>query len=141
MGVGSEHQILFGDGGWSETVGFIFFFRLSNSSSLGWYYANGSVVEGYNVPTFFTGYNNTWVHFAIVSDYSGKTIKWYKNGILIQTDIMSGTPVFPSVNNIKGLGGFNGGVFPIMDGNLDDMRIYNRGLSASEIKALYEGTK
>jgi hypothetical protein len=51
------------------------------------------------------------------------------------------TPLFPSTNRIKYLGDLGAIIYPVTDGNLDDIRIYNRELSASEIKALYEGTK
>jgi hypothetical protein len=135
-------QYILGEGTQSETVGFIGIWINKNSiNSLYWVYANGSVVVSPNMTTFFTGYDNVWVHFAIVADYSGALIKWYRNGELIQTSAMTGTPLFPSTNRIKYLGAYNASSHRITNGNLDDIRIYNRELSASEIKAIYEGTK
>jgi hypothetical protein len=131
------HQRIIGEVGVENraTVGFILLYRPQSSNALDWQYAEGSDYYELGYNTFFTGYNNIWVHFAFVSDYSGKTTKIYRNGELIQTSDMHGTPVFPSTNRAKYLGG------AAMVGNLDDFRIYNRELSTSEIKVLYEGTK
>jgi hypothetical protein len=137
----ADVQCILGDGTQSTTVGYIYFWRLTTTDRFGWEYANGSQATYASVTTFFTGYNNTWVHFTVVADYSGASIKFYRNGTLIQTTAMTGTPVFPSTSRIKYLGAYHSGSSKIANGNLDDIRIYNRELSASEIKALYEGTK
>jgi hypothetical protein len=119
----------------SATVGFILVYRPQSSNALGWQYAEGSDYYELSYNTFFTGYDNTWVHFTIVCDYVAKITKFYRNGELIQTSDMHGIPVFPTINRERAFGG------AAMGGNLDDIRIYNRELSASEIKAIYEGTK
>ena len=51
------------------------------------------------------------------------------------------TPLFPSTSRVKYLGDFDVGSYPLRNGYIDDFRIYNRELTASEIKAIYEGTK
>jgi hypothetical protein len=136
------HQAILGDDGGSATVGGISLYRVwTSSDSLLWIYADGSTLTNTSMLTFFTGYDNTWVHFAVVCDYSGKTTKFYRNGELIQTTAMTGTPIFPSTSGAKYLGANNSSIRKIQNGNLDDVRIYNRELSAAEIKALYEGTK
>jgi hypothetical protein len=135
------YQSLLSDNVQSSTVGYIAFFRrAAGVHYLYWKYADGTNMKDAIMYTFFTGYNNTWVHFTIVSDYSGATLKWYRNGVLIQTTAMTGTPIFPSTNRIRYIGGSSAGS-GITNGNLDDIRIYNRGLSDAEIKSLYEGTK
>jgi hypothetical protein len=137
-------QCILSESAQSATVGYIRIYRtaLNNSGvSLHFEYADGSIASYNGMWSFFTGYNNAWVHFTIIIDYSGKTIKFYRNGVLIQTSNMTGTPIFPSTNREKYLGAYNAGSGRITNGNLDDMRIYNRELSASEIKAIYEGTK
>jgi hypothetical protein len=137
----SDHQVILGDSAPSETVGFIQLTKFNNNDSLSWQYADGSEIVYADMTTFFTGYYNTWVHFAVIADYSRATIKWYRNGELIQTSNMTGTPIFPSTNREKYLGANGPGSRRIQNGNLDDIRIYNRELSAAEIRALYEGTK
>jgi hypothetical protein len=75
------------------------------------------------------------VHFVIVADYSGATVKFYRNGILVSTRSMTGTLIFPSDNVAKTMGSANSNLYE------DELRMYNRELSAAEVKALYEGTK
>jgi prepilin-type N-terminal cleavage/methylation domain-containing protein len=141
MGLNSSQQTILAEASSTGSVGFVWIDRVASNNKLEWSYANGSVIAYNYMDTFFTGYDNTWVHFVIVADYSGATVKWYRNGELIETDSMT-TPIFPSINRVKYLGAYTTGTArKIIDGNLDDIRIYNRELSASEIKALYEGTK
>jgi len=56
---------------------------------------------------------------------------------------MTGTPVFPSTNRAKYIGSYTGDVSlnKITDGSIDEVRIYNRGLSDEEISAHYTITK
>jgi hypothetical protein len=136
-------QSIIAEGSTSATIGYLWMYRGANSDNVLWRYADGASASRYaNLSNFFTGYDNTWVHFAVVADYSGTyPVKFYRNGELIQTTTMSnGTPIFPSTSRAKYLGSY-GTSYPITNGNLDDIRIYNRELSAAEIKALYEGTK
>jgi Concanavalin A-like lectin/glucanases superfamily len=67
-----------------------------------------------------------WTHVAVV--YDGMVIKFYKNGILMDTQILSGNLATDSTPLQIGGAGFIGG--------LDEVRIYGRALSASEIAAL-----
>jgi hypothetical protein len=142
----TTRQAIIGEADVSATVGYIFLYRYQNTDILYWRYADGSSsTNSVGMTTFFTDYDDTWVHFAIVSDYSGKTVRFYRNGALIQTSTMTGTPVFPSTNRVKYLGAYSGTImsvgYPIAGGSLDDIRIYNKGLSDDEIKAIYEETK
>jgi hypothetical protein len=142
MGTGvSAQTILMDNQGQSAANGYIWFYRpASPPEGLLWKYSDGSAYIDVNMSTFFAGHDNAWVHFVIVCDYFGKTIKWYRDGELIQTDVMSGTPIFPSISEARYLGGKDI-AWRTTNGNLDEMRIYNRGLSDAEIKELYEGTK
>ena len=134
----NANQTILSDAAQSATVGYIWLLREYATNRLLWQWANGSTYSSATMLSFFTGYDNIWIHFTIVSDYSGASVKFYRNGELIQTTAMT-TPIFPSTNRIKYLGAYTSN--RITNGNLDDIRIYNRGLSAAEIKALYEGTK
>lgn len=134
------YQTILGDGPASSTAGYIWIMRQLNTNRLYFGYAQG--INTYlSMTTFFTGYNNTWVYFSIVADYSGASVKFYRNGELIQTSSMTGTPLFPSTNRAKYLGSFDSSGYRITNGNLDDIRIYNRGLSDAEIGTLYNGTR
>jgi len=83
---------------------------------------------------------NQWVHVVYVITTTQTSI--YMNGQLIKTDI--GNVSFSSINSANlyfgRFGDANGwapnGWYPL-DGELDDIRIYNRSLTPSEIIALY----
>jgi len=81
---------------------------------------------------------NEWMHLVSVYDDSTKRIKLYKNGneIELTTDTQGvGTPIIDTsplrigMEDIGGLTSFNG--------NIDEVMIYNRVISANEIEKLY----
>jgi hypothetical protein len=81
---------------------------------------NNSATLVYQAP--ITG----WNHIAVV--YESRRPKLYVNGVLVRTGLISG---FSSVGGHPySLGGGN------YDGLLDDARIYNRAMTAAEVKAL-----
>ena len=126
-------QTIIGEAAVSATTGYLRIDRNDSSDGIRVWYADGVAQRSANMPTFFTGYDDTWVHFTVVVDYSAKIIKWYRNGVLLQTSAMVGTPVFPSTDRIKYLGTFSSTLHRLTEGNLDDIRIYNRELSDVEI--------
>lgn len=81
---------------------------------------------------------NTWTHWVVVIDRAGSNVSYYKNNVL---DVLR-TPSFPvgSINQTNSIyigreiGGSNS---RRVNGLIDDVRIYNRALSASEISELY----
>jgi hypothetical protein len=82
------------------------------------------------------------MHIAIVCDYANKSLKVYRNGVQFSTTRnLIGTPVFPSTNRIKRIGAYNTNDEKITDGSLDEVRIYNRGLSADEVAGRYNSTR
>jgi hypothetical protein len=70
---------------------------------------------------------NKWVHY-VVTRLSDGTTTMYRNGAIIGGPASSGTPATGAIQVYLGAG-FNG--------SMDDVRIYNRALSASEITQLY----
>jgi len=78
----------------------------------------------------------------MVCDYTNKTLKAYRNGIQFgATQNLTGTPVFPSANRVKYIGAYRSSLHRLTDGSLDEVRIYNRGLSAEEVSSIYNATK
>jgi len=65
----------------------------------------------------------------------GQGDRWelYANGVLVNT----GASVNPNTPDTSFVIGTNGGGGNFFDGKVDDVRIYNRALSATEIKQLY----
>jgi len=84
---------------------------------------------------------NTWAH--IVGVYDGATEKFYQNGVLTDTLAVSGPMSYGAASVPICIGQEpssttcnDGNIFP---GSVDDLRIYNRALSASEVLQLYQG--
>jgi len=78
---------------------------------------------------------NVWVHYVVTIDANGNYV-FYKNGVNVQAG--SGLGLNISLTNSSLLIGKESTYF---DGLIDEVRIYNRALSAAEIKALYDATK
>jgi hypothetical protein len=78
--------------------------------------------------------SNEWAHYGLT--YNGETLRIYKNGIEVasaaQTAVPSGINQFNLGNNLANTGD---GYF---DGQLDDVRIYNRALTAGEVRQLWQ---
>jgi hypothetical protein len=72
---------------------------------------------------------NTWSHVA--GTYDGTTMSFYVNGVLVSSQPQTGA-ITPSTDALS-LGGNPGGAN--WNGLLDEVRIYNRALSATEIQA------
>jgi len=92
---------------------------------------------GYNTDRYIIGSDkslefNKWVHlgFTVSAD---RTVKIWKNGVAIYTDTMPGDYYGIDDNSLRipqTAGEING--------TIDEVRIYNRALSAEEIRQLYE---
>ena len=76
---------------------------------------------------------NNWYHVIMISPASGATAQWYINGLDVTNEAGCGTPVSATSWNI----GNNAESSRSFNGSIDDVRIYNRALTADEIKRLY----
>jgi len=94
---------------------------------------NGNFNYNSNTPLLM----NTWYLISVV--YNGSTISIYRNGIIDITP----QPMTGIVNALYKLyiGKITDGNLYNWDGSIDEVRIYNRALSASEIKQYYDSTK
>jgi gliding motility-associated-like protein len=116
--------------------------------------ANGFSCWGYNtgsppVSSNWTGTNpdkNKWYH--LVSTRDNTSMKLYIDGILIADNssktITNGTTPIYSSNSYATIGGRQNSLNPtdyyeLLKGSLDDIHIYNRAITADEVKALYDG--
>ncbi|WP_191906879.1 LamG-like jellyroll fold domain-containing protein [Adhaeribacter soli] len=75
---------------------------------------------------------NTWVHLA--ATYDGTTIKLYVNGVLDRSKVL--TPMLINQNTLPVALGAQSNGTSAFKGALDEIRIYNTALSASEISQL-----
>jgi prepilin-type N-terminal cleavage/methylation domain-containing protein len=79
----------------------------------------------------------SWTYLAV--SYNGTTISCYQNGILTASVNPSNTTP-SSITNMH-IATRNDAYTAYWYGSLDDIRIYNRALSAAEIQAMYNGGK
>ncbi|MFC1775318.1 LamG domain-containing protein [Patescibacteria group bacterium] len=94
--------------------------------------ASVNVGGTYYPASFGTLNGQQWYH--LVSTYDGETLVSYKDSVQITANTSpSGDPNTSSQNVF--IGKDNSGFF---DGLIDDVRIYNRALSADEIERLYQ---
>lgn len=88
-------------------------------------------------PAFAANEANTWKHVALVYDSVAGTSKFYVNGVLLtEHRYRKATPIgFVGGMKIGSWGDFD----RFYKGQIDDFRIYGRGLSADEIQQLAGG--
>ena len=82
-----------------------------------------------------------WNHYVVTISDNGSPVL-YVNGQYVRTGVDTGYPkIFAFLRDDKDVeSGVGGGCYGHFRGGLDDLRIYNRALSAAEVKALYDGT-
>ncbi|MCX6132214.1 MAG: SUMF1/EgtB/PvdO family nonheme iron enzyme [Ignavibacteriales bacterium] len=87
----------------------------------------------------YSGPISGWTHVVVV--YKNKQPTLFLNGSLVRTGLTSSYIVHPSIGKAgvypNHVGGFGGGTYGYFNGQLDDIRIYSRTLSAAEIDTLY----
>ena len=76
-----------------------------------------------------------WLHVAV--SRSGKTIRAYINGALVDSGMARNA--YEMNSSAMDIGRDLPGSVEYLYGRIDDMYLYNRALSASEVKALYNG--
>ena len=120
------------------TSGFIRIYCNPSVQNLYFSYANGTAPTGVIVTfsNFFLPDDiNKWVHVAIVADYTNRTIKAYKNGVLFGTYNAPHPMLFPNTNKPKYIGILKPTDPNLFAGTLDEVAIYNRVKSSYEIWA------
>lgn len=115
----------------SNTVGFAWL-AIQNDRTVFYNYASGTSAPSYNstmkIPL------NEWSHIMVTHDYSSQNIRMYINGVL-DKDIAGG-PVVTISNKTAKIGRYLA-TFPFQ-GAIDEVRVYNRTLSAGEAQLLYD---
>jgi len=78
---------------------------------------------------------NNWIHWVFCYNYINRTIQIYRNGLSVYMDVTINSQInfnnnfYIGTNNQAGISNFNG--------LLNDLRIYNKELSASQVQELY----
>jgi hypothetical protein len=100
-------------------------FRFSSDGGTTWGSTNGNVLNLHE-----------WQHVGVNRDANGQC-DIYVNGVFSMKNLSSGTPVAGTTDVYIGN---DSGTSYTFDGLMDDMRVYNRELSAREWRQLYEYT-
>ncbi len=105
----------------------------SGATTLAW--RPGTVT---NLTTFFNGFTGVWTHYCFTCDgaASSSTVTCYRNGVsagTITTNVLRATSTYALT-----IGQRPTTVNPA-NARFDDVRIYNRALTTSEIRLLYTG--
>jgi len=80
-----------------------------------------------------------WYHVVFVFDDSGNTANLYLDGALVKSEAETDSPYYGS-ENLKIATNSNADSSYSLNGQIDEVRIYNRALSATEVASLYERT-
>jgi protocatechuate 3,4-dioxygenase beta subunit len=107
-----------------------FFARLDSSAEHMTLYSDGlggNFDSGYAVPL------NQWVHLAVT--YDGLMVRFYANGALVNEQAATGS-LGQNTSNLY-VGQSPKGAQENFSGMMDEVRLYNRALSASEIQQIY----
>ena len=132
----ANYSGIIGEGGDSGQAGYVLaaypdnttleFWR-SNGDNASYVFVGGS----YNF-----GLGNYWTHIAITVTPS--EVKYYKNGVNVKTTSITNTSTVSSANNTTLM--YNAQYNRYNSGTLDQVRIYNTTLSASNVALLYAET-
>jgi len=132
---GRQDQVVFGIRNGYEIVFDSAGARTSSDNSIWWAIDNGTgdwAVNDTGAGPLTVG---EWHHAALVQDTSNDEVRVYIDGSLVVTD--NGTGPVNTTTSDLGIGSRGDG-FGQFNGAIDDVRIYSRALSASEIQALYD---
>jgi len=110
----------------NRTAGKVNFIHLGGADDTGNFTATGNTTISVN----------KWIHVVAVRTGSSGVypITFYYNGVADGTTNIDRDPGSNQTSRIGRAGALNGEIF---NGSIDDVRIYNRALSASEIRQLY----
>ena len=109
------------------------------------WYANGTQLSaghssGGDIIPYVTDPNvvpvNTWIHYAVTYDNATRTMTLYRNGSNVSSTTNSALSWSGSILKL-GVGNFFGGF--VFNGYIDNVRVYNRALTAGEIATVYAG--
>ncbi len=126
----------------TSTTGYIFssWGPSSNRFYLTYYPSSGSVGASRGNPQTSIGLGNTslnnWYYLALT--WNSSTMYGYSNGNLISSSSYTNSS---SQGGNSTIGAYQISPAQLFPGEIDDVRIYNRALSAAEIQAIYNATK
>jgi len=92
-----------------------------------------------HIPYNFALSQGTWYHYAVTFDDATDTLKLFLNGVQVGSTTTTLQPEYDSHSVMLGAGTEFETTNFHLQGKIDDVRLYNRALAASEITALAAG--
>ncbi|OQY80120.1 MAG: hypothetical protein B6D41_21595 [Chloroflexi bacterium UTCFX4] len=92
-----------------------------------------------HIPYTFSLSHDAWYHYAVTFDDAADTLKLFLNGAEVGSTTTTIQPEYDSHSVMLGAGTENEDTTFRVWGKIDDVRLYNRALTASEITALAAG--
>ena len=80
---------------------------------------------------------DTWYHVVWSYNSTGRKLSTFLNGTAIDTDVAMATSGGSVNNSSTVIGSFRSTLGPFFDGDLDQIRIFNKKLSSTEVSKLY----
>ena len=129
----ADNESLFrcGATGESEANNILYLIRLSGTGGNADYYHEYGRGINQNVVVSGLVTAGQWCHIGLVRDTTAKTVKFYRDGALIQTYAYTNNPTGGSSSLLYI--GSNNGASAYIDGKLDEFAIWSRALSPSEV--------
>ena len=93
----------------------------------------GDISSGGRMDTINIPFISQWEHYVFISSASQNVMKEYRNGILLKSENHHST----IVNKLRALWIGMGSPLKCVDGDLDDIRFYNRVITPEEVQSLY----
>ena len=127
----------------SSGGGFVLYYNDNNNTAygkVGIQLGNGSAYTNFNSQNTELLQSSKWYHLLVSVDRDSQTgMKLYVNGQL--TDTFNPTAYLGSIDNLGdlliGINSISPTSYPHFKGTMDDIRIYNRALSGTEVGALH----
>jgi hypothetical protein len=107
----------------------------TNGTSFEVVHSNGSY-NGFAVSNAFT--TGIWYNFVITFDSSNNSLKAYKNNAQVAITTTNGSLTNSGDSLFFGTFGQSSPLGQYLNGSLDQVRIFNKALSASEVSTIYE---
>jgi hypothetical protein len=82
---------------------------------------------------------NVWVHVTLVVDYGNSLLKYYYNGVEVHSAAITIDPPANANSQALSIGSWGATNQGVCDGEVKEVRIHNRVMSPTEIKAAYNG--
>ena len=109
-------------------------FVLANDGRVNFDFSVNNIFQNTRSNTYVN--DSRWHNVIAVRDDSIKTVKLYVDGVLENTTTYAGTVDRPLSGLYVGISPIFGGTYPFK-GSIDDLRIYNRTLTTSEVSQIY----